>query len=193
MRPGIYLPLAQSPTRSMVVSVRTRVPPNSVVASARAAVRELDADLPLFQVRTMEEAVSRSMSVRAAYSWLLGIFAGLALVLALGGAYGVASYLVTQRTREIGIRVALGARAADIMTAAVGRMLAVVLAGVAVGVAASFAITRLIGDMLFGVDPRDAFILGVVVSLLVATAALANWVPARRAARVDPMQSLRTE
>ena len=111
----------------------------------------------------MEEALQRSLMVRAAYSWMLGVFALLALVLALGGAYGVASYLVTQRTREIGIRVALGARTIDIVRTVVGRGVAVVAIGVAVGLAASFGAARLLADLLFGVAPRRGDSRGRVV------------------------------
>jgi predicted permease len=114
MRPGVYFPLPARPSRTLSVALHTAGDPAALAASAGIAVRELDPELPLFQVATMEETLRRSLMVRAAYSWMLGVFALLALVLALGGAYGVASYLVTQRLREIGIRVAFGARAWDI-------------------------------------------------------------------------------
>ena len=141
----------------------------------------------------MEEALQRSLTVRAAYSWMLGVFALLALVLALGGTYGVASYLVTQRTREIGIRVALGARTIDVVRTVVGRGFGVVAVGVGIGVLASVGATRFLADLLFGSGSRDAVIFAAVASLLLATALLANRVPARRAARIDPMRWLRTE
>jgi ABC-type antimicrobial peptide transport system permease subunit len=124
---------------------------------------------------------------------MLGVFATLACLLAVGGAYGVATYLVTQRTREIGIRVALGARTADIFRSVVARGIAVVGAGVVCGLAASMAVTRLLGDALFGVSPHDATVLTFVTLALVGTALLANGLPARRAARIDPMRTLRTE
>ena len=119
----------------------------------------------MFQLRTMEEALQRSLMVRAAYSWMLGVFAFLALVLALGGAYGVASYLVTQRTREIGIRVALGARTIDVVRTVIGRGVAVVTVGVVTGLIASLGATRLLADLLFGVG-RDAAILAGASSVL---------------------------
>jgi len=141
----------------------------------------------------MDESIRRSLGVRAVYSWMLGVFAVLALVLAVGGAYGVATYLVTQRTREIGIRVALGAQTTDILRSVVGRGLAVVTIGVAAGVLASFGAAQKISSLLFGVSPHDATILTAVVGILVATALVANTLPARRAARIDPMRSLRID
>lgn len=133
------------------------------------------------------------MAQRSLYSWLLGVFAAIALVMALGGTYGVTSYLVSQRTREIGIRVALGARTADIARAVLGTSLVIVATGLAAGFAGSFGIGRLLGEMLFGVPPQDPRVLLATAALLVATALAANWFPARRAARVDPMRSLRAE
>jgi putative ABC transport system permease protein len=175
------------------VAVRTIGEPDGFVATARAAVRDLDPDLPLFRIRTMEDALRRSLAQRALYSWLLGLFALMALVLALGGTYGVTSYLVSQRTREIGIRVALGARMPDIVRTVLGRSLTVVGVGVALGIAASIGAARVLGDLLFGVPPHDLRILSTTIAVLLAMAALANLLPARRAARVDPMRTLRTE
>jgi predicted permease len=193
MRPGVYFPLPADPRRTLTVALHTRGDAAALAASARAAVRELDPVLPLFQVATMEEALQRSLRVRAAYSWMLGAFAILALVLALGGTYGVASYLVTQRTREIGIRVAFGARSRDVVRTVVGRGVVVAIAGIAAGVGASIGAARLLADLLFGAGVRDPAILAGVVSVLLLTALLANGLPARRAARIDPMRSLRTD
>jgi predicted permease len=192
MRPGIYFPLTVGRFNTMTVVIRTASDPGAFTTTARATLRELDPELPMFRVRTMEEALRRSMAQRATYSWLLGIFACTALALALGGSYGVTSYLVSQRTREIGIRVALGARSADIVRAVLRRGLVSVGAGVAVGVAASFGVVRLLADLLFGVSPNDPAILAAATALLFVLALVANWLPARRAARVDPMRSLRT-
>ena len=192
MRPAIYYPMNGGSFRTMTVAIRTAGDPGAFTATARDALRELDPELPMFRVRTMEEALRRSLAERATYSWLLGIFAGMALVLALGGLYGVTSYLVSQRTREIGIRVALGARSADIVQTVLRRSLITVTAGVAVGVAAALGLARLLADLLFGVPPHDVVILAGAAVLLFALAVVANWLPARRAARVDPMRSLRT-
>jgi predicted permease len=193
VRPGIYVPLPEAARSSLTVVLRTVGEPTSMVATARDAIREIDPELPMFQVKTMEEALQDSMRVRATYSWVLAAFAGLAFVLALGGAYGVASYLVSQRTREIGIRVALGARMSDITRTIVGHGLAVVAAGVAVGVAASFAAARVMSSLLFETSPRDLTLLAIVTFALLATALLAQLLPARRAARIDPMRCLRTD
>jgi ABC-type antimicrobial peptide transport system permease subunit len=156
-------------------------------------VQELDAELPTFGVRTMNERLQRSLTLRAVYSWMLGVFAAMALVLALGGTYGVTSYLVSQRTREIGIRVALGARRADISRAVLRGSLVVVASGVAAGLAAGVGAGRWLSSLLFGVPPYDGMILAAAVVGLLTTALVANWLPARRAARVDPMVSLRME
>jgi ABC-type antimicrobial peptide transport system permease subunit len=177
----------------MAVAVKTDGDPEALTASARAAVRELDPELPLFNVRTMEAALSRTLAMRTTYSWMLAVFALTALILALGGTYGVSSYLVTQRTREIGIRVALGAGRADIVRGVLRTSLMVASAGIVVGVIASLGAARLLESLLFGVAPHDAVILSGVVTVLVTAAVLANLLPARRAARVDPMTSLRAD
>jgi len=132
------------------------------------------------------------MQTRATYSWMLGVFAGLALLLALGGAYGVTSYLVTQRTREIGIRMALGARANDIMRAVAGGSFAAIGVGVVSGLGAAVLTGGLLGDLLFGVSPRDPMILSIAALTLFAAAVSANWIPARRAARMNPVATLKT-
>jgi predicted permease len=193
MRPGVYWPLPARTWGTMAVAVKTDGDPEALTASARAAVRELDPELPLFNVRTMEAALSRTLAMRTTYSWMLAVFALTALILALGGTYGVSSYLVTQRTREIGIRVALGAGRADIVRGVLRTSLMVASAGIVVGVIASLGAARLLESLLFGVAPHDAVILSSVVTVLVAAAVLANLLPARRAARVDPMTSLRAD
>jgi putative ABC transport system permease protein len=193
MRPGVYLPLSQEPSNTMTVAIRTAGDPAAFSATARAALRELDPELPMFRIRTMEEALQRSLAQRATYSWLLGVFAMMALLLALGGTYGVTSYLVSQRTRELGIRVALGARSFDIVRVVMQHNLAIVTAGVVLGVVSSIWLARWLADQLFGVPPHDVAILLGAAAVLFALAALANWLPARRAAQLDPMRSLRAE
>jgi predicted permease len=193
MRPGIYLPLRQSPSTSMAIAVRTVGDPAAFTADAHAVLARLDPDLPMYRIRTMEEEIKRSLSERRLYSWLLGVFALMALTLALGGSYGVTTFLVSQRRREIGIRVALGARTADITQAVLrGSLAAVVIGGVA-GIGGSIVVTRLMSGLLFGVSPYDAGVLIAAITVLLAMASVANWLPARRAARLDPMRALRLE
>jgi len=193
MRPGVYLPLAQSPSPNLSVAIRTTGDPAAFIGTARNVVREMDPDLALYRVQTMEQALRKSLSQRALYSWLLAVFAGMALVLALGGTYGVTSYLVSQRTRELGIRVALGARRRDITATVMRGGFVVVGAGAVVGIAASLGAARLLAEQLFGVPSYDARVLSIAVAILVATALVANWLPARRAGRIDPMRSLRSD
>ena len=193
MRPGVYVPLVQVPSRTMTVAIRTTGDPAAMAGAARGVIREMDPDLALYRVETMEQALRKSLAQRSLYSWLLGVFAGIALALALGGTYGVTSYLVSQRTREIGIRVALGARRQDIIAAIMRGSLVVVAAGVVIGTLASLVAARGLADRLFGVSPHDPRVLTGAIVVLVATALLANWLPARRAARIDPMRFLRAE
>jgi putative ABC transport system permease protein len=191
MRPGIYLPMAWPRTDSLAVAIRTTTDPAAFTETARRIVRSLDADLPLYRVRTMEEAVTTSMRPRALYSWMLGIFAILALVLALGGTYGVTSYLVSQRTREIGIRLAVGAGPGDIFSAVLRASARAVLVGAGLGLVAAVALARLVDELLFGISPGDPAVLAIAAVALITAAILANWIPARRAARTDPATSIR--
>jgi predicted permease len=193
MRPGIYTTSELTPRSTMTLALHTAGDPAAITPAVRAVLQQMDPEVPLFNVRTMEQAIAKSLALRAAFSWMLAVFASLAFLLAIGGAYGVATYLVTQRTREIGIRVALGARTADIMRNVVGRGLGVVGVGVVCGLAASTAVARLLGDALFGVSAHDLTVLSFVTIVLLGTALVANGLPARRAARIDPMRSLRTE
>jgi putative ABC transport system permease protein len=193
VRPAFYMPVAMSPRSSMTLALHTPGDPASLTSAVREVLRQMDPEVPMFRVRTMEESIRRSMALRAAFSWMLAVFASLAFVLAVGGAYGVAMYLVTQRTREIGIRVALGARTADIFRNVVASGVGVVGAGVAAGLVASVFIAGQLGDALFGVSARDAGVLAFVTVVLIGTAVVANGLPARRAARIDPMRSLRSE
>lgn len=193
VRPAVYLPMRFDPRPVMMLAVHTTVEPTSITPSLREVLRQMDPEVPLYRVRTMEQQIRQSMALRAAFSWMLAVFAGLAFVLAIGGAYGVAMYLVTQRTREIGIRVALGARTRDIFRGIVAGGLGVVCTGVAIGLLAAVVVAGQLGDALFGVNARDPGVLALVVIVLLATALVANGLPARRAARIDPMRSLRTD
>ena len=193
VRPGVYLPTGWSPRSLNTVVLKTNSDPSAIAATVSAAVRDVDPEIPAYDMKSMDERLVLSRSLRAAYSWMLGVFAVMALLLALGGSYGVTSYLVSQRTRELGIRVALGARSADISRAVLKGSLVVVTVGVAIGVTAAIGAGRLLSSLLFGVQPYDALILAIAAVSLLSMGLLANWLPARRASRVDPMVSLRSE
>ena len=193
VRPGVYLPEPLQPRAMNTVVLKMAGDPAAIASAARAAMRDVDPEIPAYDMRTMDERLARSRSLRAAYSWMLGVFAVMALVLALGGSYGVTSYLVSQRTRELGIRVALGAKRSDISRTVLKGSLGVVSIGVVIGIVGAIGAGRLLSSLLFGVPPYDALILALAVSALAATGFLANWLPARRASRVDPMISLRSE
>jgi len=193
MRPAIYIPMTRDGFNTMTIVLRTTGDPAAFTSTARATLHQLDPELPMFRVRTMEELMERSLAQRTTYSWLLGIFAAMTLVLALGGTYGVTSYLVSQRTREIGIRVALGARAGDIVRGVLSSSLVIVGIGIVAGLVAAVGVAGLLSDLLFGVAPNDARILAAAAAILLFTAVAANALPARRAAQVDPMRTLRAE
>jgi predicted permease len=191
MRPGVYLPLAWPRTRELAVVVRTTGDPAAFTATARSLVAAQDPHLPLYKVSTMEGAVAESLRLRTVYSWLLAIFAALALTLAVGGTYGVTSYLANQRAREIGIRLAIGARPSDIVRAVLRTSRLPILTGTAIGVAVTILLAGRLDNLLFSVSPHDPTVLGASSAILVAAALAANWLPARRASRADPVQSLR--
>ena len=193
VRPGVYLPLPRIVLSTMTVALKTDGDPNALGPTVRAVVQDMDPELATFNMRTMEDRVALNMTLRAAYSWMLGVFAAIALVLALGGSYGVTSYLVSQRSRELGIRVALGAGRADISRTVLTGSLRVVAIGVVIGVAGAVGAGRWLSALLFGVPPYDAAILAVATLALFTTGFFASWLPARRAARVDPMVSLRSD
>lgn len=193
MRPGVYFPVAWQPPSSLSVVLHTAGDPAAVARDATAALRALDPELPAFRMRTMEEALARSLRTRAIYSWMLGIFAAFALVLAVSGIYGVTAYLTSQRRREVAIRMALGASRTEIVRTVVGGGMTRVVVGVGLGLAGAVGAGRLLSSLLFGVPPHDPTVLMSVGAVLVAAAVLATIGPAKRAARVDPMVSLRTD
>ena len=167
--------------------------PHSFVAPAREVIRQMDPDLPMFDVRTMNERIDRSLWVHRAYSWLFAAFAAVAVILAAAGIYGVISFAVSQRTREIGIRIALGARPQQVMRKALGSGMALVAIGVVLGLIAPQLTVGFLRTLLFEVNPRDGAIYAGVVLGVAAVGLLANYVPARHAAAVDPMRALRAE
>lgn len=191
MRPGIYMPLPQNPLRQATLALYTRGAALELTGAVRRVVADMDAELPIYQVSTMQDRLRSSLALRETYSWLLTAFACLAVLLALGGIYGVASYAVTQRTREIGIRIALGARTGQVLGAVLRGGMVIVTCGVLLGLLGALAGARALSSLLFGVDAGDPMVYGGVALLLVATALVANFLPARRASRIEPMTSLR--
>jgi predicted permease len=192
-RIAFYLPHTQYPTRAMTVVMRCRPDPGPFSAAVKQAVRDLDAELPLYNLRTMEQFVDESLARRRFSMLLLGIFAGLALALSAIGVYGVMAYLVSQGTREIGIRIALGASRRGILGFIVRQGMVLAAAGVAIGLAAAYVLTRFMSSLLFGITATDAPTFSMIPLLLILVALAASYIPARRAARVDPMVSLRCE
>ena len=193
-KPEFYVPYKQVPMGSMSLVVRTKGgDPNALAAPLRSVVQSADKDLPVYQIRPMERLVSDSVARQRFSMTLLVAFAGLALALAAVGIFSVMSFLVAQRTHEIGVRVALGAQGRDILLLVLGYGMALVLAGIVVGLAGAFALTRLMTALLYGVSATDALTFAGVPVLLGAVALLACLVPARRATKVDPMVALRYE
>lgn len=179
--------------RTMTLALRTSVPPESLVAAARAALADVDPEIPMAQVRSMHEIFQRSVAQPRLTRNLLGAFGLLALLLAAVGIYGVVSYTVARRTREIGIRMALGAGRARVSALMVLEGAAPALLGAALGTAAAVAGGGWLREVLFRVSPTDVLTLVTVPALLVGVALLASWLPARRASRVPPTEALREE
>ena len=173
--------------------VKTAMPPRTVLGPIRREVQKLDSGIALARPRTMEQVVSDNMQDTSVQTFLLGVFAALGLVLAAVGIYGVMAYLVTQRTHEIGIRMALGAQQEDVLRLVLGHGTKLTVMGVGIGIVAALGLTQLLAALLFGVGARDPLTFAVVAALLAAVALTACYIPARRAARVDPMVALRYE
>ena len=188
-----YFPFLQSPQGSMTVIVKGSGDPNQLIALARQQVKALDPDQPIYSPRTMGDIRAESVAPERLNLTLLSLFAGIAFVLAIVGIYGVMSYSVTQRTHEIGIRMAIGASRADVFKMILGHGMKLTLIGVGIGLVGAFALTRLMATMLFGVEPTDATTFGTIAVLLVSVALLACFIPGRRATKVEPTISLRYE
>ena len=193
--PALYSPYTQiNPwKRWMSFAVRTQADAAGTAQALKQEIWKVDSQLPVTKVETMSEVAASSFAARRFNMSLLSLFAGLALVLAAIGIYGVMSNAVTQRTQEIGIRLALGARTVDVLTLIIRNGLMLVIVGVAIGLAGAFALTRLMGTLLFGVTPTDGLTIGVVSAVLIGVALLACFIPARRATKVDPLVALRYE
>jgi putative ABC transport system permease protein len=192
-QPQLYFPYQQIVWGRLVIVARSSAMDAGVLGAMREAVWAVDKDQPVTSLRTMEDYMSESVSQRRFNAILLAAFAILALILAAVGLYGVMNYSVTQRTHEIGIRVALGAERNHVFKLVIGQGMLLAMIGVAVGLAAAFALTRLMEGLLYGVSATDPLTFVVIALLLSAVALLACYIPARRAARVDPMVTLRCE
>jgi putative ABC transport system permease protein len=191
--PTVYYPFRQATNTTQYVVIRTAGDPTSVASAAREIVATLDKDLPIANLATMDEMMAASVAAPRFRTTLVAIFAAVGLLLAAIGIYGVMSYAVTERTREIGVRAALGAGRGDVLRLVLGETILLAGVGVGVGVAGALATTRLIRALLFHVEPTDSATFAAIALILFATALIASYVPARRAMRVDPMVALRYE
>jgi putative ABC transport system permease protein len=177
----------------MTFAVRTQADPAVLTQAVKEQIWKIDSQLPITKVQTMNEVAAASFDARRFNMLLLTLFAGLALVLAAVGVYGVMSYGVTQRTHEIGIRMALGAQVGNVMRLVMKSGLVITIIGVVIGLGGAFALTRLMSSLLFGVEPTDMATFAAVSFCLLVIALAACYIPARRATKVDPLQALRYE
>ncbi|HEY2854763.1 MAG TPA: ABC transporter permease [Gemmatimonadaceae bacterium] len=189
--PMLYLPYAQAPQSNLRVLLRTHVPPSSLTKPAQAALRDIDGELPVFSIRPLGDYVTASIGPQRFYATLVTVFAIVALALAAIGLYGVIAYAVSQRAHELGVRLALGATGRRLAAMVIGEGLSLTLGGLVVGIVVAAAVSRVIGSLLFGVSALDPITIGAVLMVLLVVAALASYVPARRAARVDPLVAMR--
>ena len=189
-KPEYYLPHAQRSYRGMILAVRSKQDPRSLTSAIRAEIRRMDPDLPAANVRTLEQVTSESIAPRRLSVVLFGVFAAVALVLASVGIYGVMSFLVVQRTHEIGVRMALGAQRSDVFVLVLGRAARLVLIGTAIGLILAIFSSRALGAMLYNVRAFDLPTFGLVTFVLAVVALFASYIPALRAMRADPMIAL---
>jgi putative ABC transport system permease protein len=192
-KPAMYRPLMQSSWEELTLTVQSKLPPEKLTAAIREQVATVDKDQPVANVQTMESLFAKAVAPQRFQMILVALFASLALVLAMVGIYGVMAYSVTQRTHEIGIRMALGARRLDVLKLVMAQGLVEGLVGIAIGLAGAFALTRLLSSLLYGVSATDPLIFTGISLLLGLVALLACYLPARRATAVDPMTALRYE
>jgi len=193
VEPVAYVPLAQVPRQDISLVVRTRNEPLAAMSGIREAVRQVDPHLPLGEVRTMEQVKEQSMLWAKQPTWVVGAFAGVAALMAALGLYGVLALAVTEQRREIGIRMALGARPGDVVSHILRSALAMLIVGLAGGLAGAFALTRALKSLLFEVSALDPVAIAVACVLMTVVGMLAAWIPASRAAGVDPMTVLRDD
>ena len=200
VRDQFYYPLAQVPDRLMrffsslmSIAVRTGVPPLTLLEPLRRELRGANEDQALYEVRTMEQLASGTLARQRFLLWLFGIFAGVALLLACIGIYGVLAYVTSQRVPEIGVRMALGASSSHVIGLVLRQSLGMILAGVAIGIGAAFAAGRLLERLVAGVRSAEPSAFAVMIAVLVMAALFASFLPARRASRLDPLKALREE
>jgi len=191
--PEFYFSSLQGPFRTMSIVVRSTVEPISLVSAVRQAVAEVDKTVPVADFETMERIVSESVMQPRFNMVLLSLFSAIALLLSAAGIYGVTAYTVTQRTHELGIRIALGAQLGDVLRLILKQGVAVILIGLAIGLIAAFMLTRLLKSLLFGITATDPLTFVAIASLLSIVALVACYIPARRATKVDPLVALRYE
>jgi putative ABC transport system permease protein len=188
----MYIPYAQDPTwGSLSLVVRTTGEPAALAGSVRDAIRSVDKAVPTYNLKTMNDVVSNSAAPRRVPMLLLSVFAGVAMLLAMLGIYGVTSYYVTQRTHEIGVRMALGAQIVDVLKLVLSRAMVLATIGIGIGVVGAIALTRYLTSMLFGVKPIDVVTFIAVAVVLALVVLVACLVPARRATKIDPLEALR--
>jgi len=192
-QPGFYVPYAQDPWNSMGVALRATAEPTALAAAARDAVMKLDPTQPVHTIKTVERLIYEQSSPKRIMTAMMGVFAAIALLLAGVGLYAVMAAAVSQRTHEIGVRMALGARSRDILRLVTGQGLKLTLVGLALGMVGAFALTRVMEPLLYGVTATDPLTFILISLALAGAALLACWVPARRATKVDPMVALRYE
>jgi len=193
LRVGYFVPATQIPFNQMTMLVRTNSDPRGLISAIRSEVQGMDPEVPVFNVKTMDEYIAATVAAPRFNTTLLGIFAAVALVLTIVGLYGVMSYSVARRTNEIGIRMAVGAQTRDVLRLIVSQGFKLVLLGLAIGLVGAFALMRVISSLLFGVTTKDPLTFVAVALVLAGVALLACYIPARRAARVDPLKALHYE